>query len=79
MQQPITSTDLLVTGVITALFALAARLNEMKAAFGVVMVCVAFATTAEVMTATTVARSIAPHRVDFSVRVIMVFIFCGIV
>ena len=61
-----TSTDLLVTGVIAALLAPTVRLYEMKAALGVVIVCVAFATTAEVMMATTVARSMAAHREDLN-------------
>jgi type IV secretory pathway TrbD component len=47
------STGLLLAGVIAALCAPAARLYEIKAAFGVVIVCVAFATTIEVMMATT--------------------------
>src|SRR5262249_18344686 len=71
--QPMTSTDLLLAGVIAALFVPAARLYEMNAALGVVMVCVAFATTAEVIIATTVARSMTDHREDFWVRISMVF------
>jgi hypothetical protein len=69
-----TSTDRLLAGVIAALFVLFARLNEMKAALGVVIVCVAFATTAEVMIATTAANNMAAHRGDFCIRIIMVFI-----
>jgi len=46
--QPMTSTARLVAGVIGALFVPAARLYEMKAAFGAVIVCVAFATTMDV-------------------------------
>ena len=72
-----TSTDRLLASVIAALFVPAERENDMKAALGVVMVCVAFATTAEVTMATTVARSMAPHREDFSVRIVMVFICIG--
>jgi hypothetical protein len=72
--QPMTSTDLLVAGVIGALFAPAARLYVMKAAFGVVMVCVAFATARHVMIATKTARSMAAHREDFWTRISTVFI-----
>ena len=72
-----TCTDLLVAGVIAALFVPDAREYETKAAFGVVIVCVAFATTAEVMTAMTVASSIAAYREDFWTRIIMVFIWGG--
>ena len=43
VQQPMTSTDRLVAGVIAALFAPVARLYEMNAAFGAVIVCAAFA------------------------------------
>jgi len=43
-----TGTDRLVTGVIAALLVFARRLYETKAAFGVVIVCVAFAATMEV-------------------------------
>jgi hypothetical protein len=46
-----TSTDVLVAGVMAALFAPAARLYVILTAFGVVIVCVAFATTIEVMMA----------------------------
>jgi len=74
-----TSTDVLVAGVIAALFAPAAMLYVILTALGVVIVCVAFATARQVIIATTVAKSMAAHREDFSVRVIMVFIFCGIV
>ena len=66
VQQPITSTALFAAGVIAALLAPAARLYEMKAALGVVIVCVAFATTAEVIMATTVANSMAAHREDLN-------------
>jgi len=45
-----------VAGVIAALLALAARLYEINAAFGVVIVCVAFATTTEVRMATTLSQ-----------------------
>jgi predicted Na+-dependent transporter len=47
----------------------------MKAAFGVVIVCVALATVTQVRMATTVATSIAGHRDDFWIRIIRVFIF----
>jgi protein-S-isoprenylcysteine O-methyltransferase Ste14 len=72
-----TSTDLLLAGVIAALFAPAARLNEMKAAFGVMIVCVAFATTIEVMMATTVARRMTPGRENFWIRILIAFILFG--
>src|SRR5437588_9730490 len=71
-----TSTDRLVAGVIAALFAPAARLYEMKAAFGVVIVCVAFATTMEVMMATTVAKRMTPGRENFWIRILIAFILC---
>src|SRR5438477_12774487 len=71
-----TSTDLLATGVIAALFAFAARLYVINAAFGVVIVCVAFATTTEVMMATTVAIRMTPGRENFWIRVLIAFIFC---
>src|SRR5438874_12729700 len=69
-----TSTDRLVTGVIAALFAPDARLYEMKAAVGVVMVVVAFATTTEVMMATTVAMRMTPGRENFWIRFVIAFI-----
>src|SRR6266704_1380611 len=72
-----TSTDLLVTGVIAALFAPAARLYEMKAAFGVVIVCVAFATTTDVIMATTVAMRMTPGRENFWIRIVIAFILFG--
>src|SRR5438270_11653235 len=72
-----TSTDLLATGVIAALFAFGARLYEMKAAFGVVIVCVAFATTMEVMMATTVAIKMTPGRENFWIRIVIAFILFG--
>ncbi len=77
VQQPMTSTDLLVTGVIGALSVFATRLYEMKAAFGAVIVCVAFATTIEVMMATTVARRMTPGRENFWIRVLIAFIVFG--
>src|SRR5438105_3162770 len=49
----------------------------MKAAFGVVIVCVAFATTMEVMMATTVAKRITPGRENFWIRIIIAFILFG--
>src|SRR6266705_5757941 len=72
-----TSTDRLVAGVIGALFAPDARLYEIKAAFGVVIVCVALATTMEVMTATTVAMRMTPGREDFWIRIVIAFILFG--
>ncbi len=48
-----TSTDRLVAGVMVALYAPGARLYETNAAFGAVIVCVAFAATMEVTMATT--------------------------
>jgi hypothetical protein len=74
VQQPVTSTDRLVTGVIAALLAPAARLYETKAALGVVIVCVAFATTMEVMMATTVAMRMTPGRENFWIRILIAFI-----
>src|SRR6266436_10409238 len=72
-----TSTDRLVAGVIAALFAPTARLYEMNAAFGVVIVCVAFATTMEVMMATTVAKRMTPGRENFWIRIVIAFILFG--
>src|SRR6266705_4186774 len=72
-----TSTDLLVTGVIAALFAPAARLYEMNAALGAVIDCVAFAATMEVMMATTVAMRMTPGRENFLIRIVIVFILFG--
>ena len=72
-----TSTDLLVAGVIGALFACDARLYEINAAFGVVIDCVAFATTMEVMMATTVARRMTPGREYFCIRILIAFILFG--
>ena len=76
-----TSTDRLVAGVIGALLAPVARLYETNAAFGAVIVCVAFATTMDVMMATTVAMSMTPGRENFWIRIVIAFIllvfFCG--
>src|SRR5438105_12769706 len=72
-----TSTARLVTGVIGALSVFVARLYEIKAAFGVVIVCVAFATTIEVMMATTVANRITPGRENFCIRIVIAFILFG--
>src|SRR6266566_5101103 len=72
-----TSTDRLLAGVIAALFAPPARLYEMNAAFGVVIVCVAFATTMEVMMATTVARRMTNGRENFCIRILIAFILFG--
>jgi hypothetical protein len=49
----------------------------MNAAFGVVIVCVAFATTIEVMMATTVAMRMTPGRENFWIRILIAFILCG--
>ena len=73
-----TSTDRLVVGVIGALFAPAARLYEIKAEFGVVNVCAAFAATMEVMMATTVAMRMTPGRENFWIRIVIAFIFVWI-
>jgi len=72
-----TSTDRLVAGVIAALLAPGARLYEMKAAFGVVIVCVAFATTIEVMMATTATMRMTPGRENFWIRIVRAFILFG--
>src|SRR5207302_2689176 len=72
-----TSTDRLVAGVIGALSAPPARLYETNTAFGVVIDCVAFATTMEVMMATTVAKRITPGRENFWIRIVIAFILCG--
>src|SRR5260370_28387241 len=77
MQQPMTSTDRLVAGVIAVLLAPVARLNETNAAFGVVIVCVAFATTIEVMMTTTVAKRMTPGRENFWIRIVIAFILFG--
>ncbi len=75
--QPMTSTARSLAGVIAALFAPGARLYEKKAAFGVVIVCVAFATTMEVMMATTVAMRMTPGRENFRIRIVIAFILFG--
>src|SRR5438067_8583493 len=49
----------------------------MNAAFGVVIVCVAFATTMEVMMATTVAMRMTPGRENFWIRIVIAFILFG--
>src|SRR6266699_4470803 len=72
-----TSTDRLPAGVIGALLVNAVRLYEMKAAFGVVIDCVAFATTIEVMMATTVAMRMTPGRENFWIRIVIAFILFG--
>ena len=72
-----TTTDRLVVGVIGALFAPAPRLYEIKAAFGVVIVCVALATTTEVMITTTLARRMTPGRENFCIRILIAFILGG--
>src|SRR6184192_4118458 len=77
-----TSTDRLVAGVIGALLVppttFPRRLYEMNAALGVVIVCVAFATTIEVMMATTVAKRITPGRETFCIRIVIAFILFGL-
>src|SRR5436190_21937257 len=72
-----TSTDRLVAGVIGALFAPPARLYEMNAAFGAVIVCVAFAATMEVMMTTTIAMRMTPGRENFWIRIVIAFILFG--
>src|SRR6266480_4455011 len=72
-----TSTDRLVAGVIGALLAPGARLYVMYAAFGAVIVCVAFATTMEVMMATTVAMRMTPGRENFCIRIVIAFMLFG--
>ncbi len=72
-----TSTDRLVTGVIGALFAPDARLYEMNAAFGVVIDCVALATTTKVIITTTVAMRMTPGRENFWIRILIAFILFG--
>ena len=72
-----TSTDRLLAGVIAAPLAPAARLYEMNAAFGVVIVCVAFATTMEVIITTTVATRMTPGRENFWIRIVIAFILFG--
>src|SRR5438105_5586968 len=77
VSEPMTITDRLVTGVIAALLVFARRLYETKAAFGVVIVCVAFATTTEVMMATMVAMRMTPDRENFWIRILIAFILFG--
>src|SRR6266566_368366 len=72
-----TDTDVLGTGVMAALFAPAARLYVIFTALGVVIVCVAFATTMEVMMATTVAMRMTPGRENFWIRIVIAFILFG--
>src|SRR5947199_4627950 len=72
-----TSTARLAAGVIGALSAPDARLNEINAAFGVVIVCVALAATMEVMMATTVAMRMTPGRENFWIRIVIAFILFG--
>src|SRR5260370_18253353 len=76
-EQLITSAAGWVTGVMGALSAPVARVYEMNAAFGVVIVCVAFATTIEVMMATTVAMRMTPGRENFWIRIVIAFICLG--
>src|SRR5438067_13935932 len=77
VQHPMTRTDRLLAVVIGALSVLNGRLYEMKAAFGVVSDCVAFATTMEVMMATTVAMRMTPGRENFWIRILIAFILFG--
>src|SRR5437762_8980039 len=77
VEQSMTSTDRLVAGVIGALFAPPARLYEMNAAFGAVIVCVALAATMEVIMATTVAMRRTPGRENFWIRIVIAFILFG--
>src|SRR2546423_157217 len=72
-----TSTDRVPVGVIGALSVFIARLYEIKAAFGVVIVCVAFATTIEVMMTTTVAIKMTAGRENFWIRIVIAFILFG--
>src|SRR5438477_452588 len=72
-----TSTDRLVAGVIAALYVPGARLYEMNAAFGAVIVCVALAATMEVIMATTVAMRRTPGRENFWIRIVIAFILFG--
>src|SRR5437762_9109243 len=71
------STDVLLAGVIAALSVLGARLNVILTAFGVVIVCVAFATTMEVIMTTTVAMRMTPGRENFWIRIVITFILFG--
>jgi hypothetical protein len=71
------STDLLLAGVIAALLAPGAREYVMKAALGVVIVCVALATTMEVTITTTAAKSMANGRENFRIRILIAFILFG--
>jgi hypothetical protein len=77
VQQPITSTARPLAGVIVALLAPAARLYVIKAALGAVIVCVAFATTIEVMMAITVANRMTNGRENFWIRILIAFILFG--
>src|SRR5437763_7557794 len=72
-----TSTDVLVAGVIAVLFKPALRLYVILTALGVVIVWVAFATTMEVMMATTVAMRMTPGRENFWIRIVIAFICLG--
>jgi len=49
----------------------------MNAALGVVIVCVAFATTTEVMMATAVVNRMTPGRENFWIRIVIAFICLG--
>jgi len=63
------STDRLLAGVIGPRSAPGARLYEKKAALGVVIVCVAFATTIVVRMATTMANRMTNGRELFWIRI----------
>src|SRR5436190_779639 len=71
------STDVLLAGVIAALSVLGARLNVILTAFGVVIVCVAYASTMEVMITTPVAMRMTPGRENFWIRILIAFILFG--
>src|SRR5205814_9990983 len=77
VQQAMTHTGRVVGGGIRALFAPNARLYAKNGALGVVIVCVAFATTIEVMMATTVAMRMTPGRENFWIRILIAFILFG--
>ena len=74
-----TCTERLLAGVIGALLlpSTPARLYEIKAALGVVIVCVAFATTIEVMMATAIAKRMTSGREFFWIRILIASICVG--
>jgi hypothetical protein len=73
-QQPMTSTDVLVAGVMGALFAPPAREYVIFTALGVVIVCVTLATTIEVRMTTAAAKTMTNHREDFWICILIAFI-----